>query len=139
MSTSSNIAYYDTETSLIHCVYCHSDGYPSWNGKILLENYNDDDKIKELISFGDMSSLNKNIHPTGPHTFNYNNREEGVCVFYGRDRGYSDVEAKIFTNEEDFLKYGDNDYTYYYKDSVWLFKHYKGNFKPLTTKEIEED
>ena len=38
-------------------VYCHSDGYPSWNGRVLKENYNTYDKAKSLILGGDISFI----------------------------------------------------------------------------------
>lgn len=78
MATRSNIGYIHGNT--INYIYCHWDGYTSHNGKILLENYNHPDKVKELISFGDMSSLRPNIHPTN-ESHSYDNREENVCVF----------------------------------------------------------
>jgi hypothetical protein len=38
-------------------VYCHNDGYPSWNGRVLKENYNTYDKAKNLILGGDISFI----------------------------------------------------------------------------------
>jgi len=38
-------------------VYCHWDGYPSGNGKILVEHYQDREKVMDLIDGGSMSSL----------------------------------------------------------------------------------
>lgn len=38
-------------------VYCHWDGYPEHNGKILVENYQNRDDVQELIDGGSMSSL----------------------------------------------------------------------------------
>lgn len=37
--------------------YCHSDGYYSWNGRILNEHYRDIAKVKRLIDLGAMSVL----------------------------------------------------------------------------------
>ena len=55
---------------------------------ILKNNYNTPEKIKELISFGEISVLGERIHPTPgvEHGFN-GKREKGVCLFYHRDRG----------------------------------------------------
>lgn len=102
-------------------VYCHSDGYPSYNGKILFENYKDRAKVEKLISLGDLSSLGERIEPTegSGHNFEYSQREPGVCVFYNRDRGETGVEAKEVTLEE---LAGDIwiEYTYIYTlDGEW--------------------
>jgi hypothetical protein len=42
-------------------VYCHWDGYLSHNGKILLANYTDPFKVRELLDGGDMSSLSESV------------------------------------------------------------------------------
>lgn len=102
-------------------VYCHSDGYPSYNGKILFEDYKDRAKVEKLISLGDLSSLGAKIEPTegSGHSFDYDKREKGVCVFYNRDRGETDVDAKEVTLEE---LAGDIwiEYTYIYTlDGEW--------------------
>lgn len=83
-------------------VYCHSDGYPSYNGQILFDHYRDRAKVEKLISLGDLSSLDVRIDPTegSGHSFDYDRREQGVCVFYGRDRGETGVDAKEVTLEE---------------------------------------
>jgi hypothetical protein len=38
-------------------VYCHWDGYPEGNGKILVEHYQNREDVEELIDGGSMSSL----------------------------------------------------------------------------------
>lgn len=70
-------------------IYCHENGEPINNGVTLALYYKNREKVKELISFGDMSALFKNIHPNKqyPHSFNFFDRQPDVCVFYGRDRG----------------------------------------------------
>lgn len=77
-------------------IYCHHDGYPSWNGRILQENYQDRKLVEELISLGDMSSLKEELYPTvgkeDEHSFDH--PEKNVCIFYGRDRGEEGVEPK---------------------------------------------
>ena len=102
-------------------IYCHSDGYPSYNGRILSESYKDRAKVEKLISLGDLSSLGERIEPTegSGHNFEYSEREKGVCVFYNRDRGETDVDAKEVNLEE---LAGDIwiEYTYVYTlDDEW--------------------
>ena len=36
-------------------VYCHYDGYPEFNGRVLRDNYDTVEKVRELIDGGDMS------------------------------------------------------------------------------------
>lgn len=75
--------------------YCHWDGYPNNNGKILLNNYTDRERVRKLISLGEMSSLGKYISPeecgqeASKHTFD--DPIKDVTVYYGRDRGESDT------------------------------------------------
>ena len=56
MSTRSNIAI-ERKNKTVEVVYCNWDGYLSNNGQILLDNYKDIDKINNLISKGNISSL----------------------------------------------------------------------------------
>ena len=56
MSTRCLIAYQHANGE-IESVYCHSDGYVSGVGKMLVKDYQDDDKILNLIQRGDFSSL----------------------------------------------------------------------------------
>ena len=57
MSTRSNIVL-KRKNGKIDVIYCHYSGYPTHNGYLLLQYYNDIDKIKELIENGDLSNLN---------------------------------------------------------------------------------
>jgi hypothetical protein len=67
--------------------YCHWDGYPSHNGRILLEHYSTKAKARELIRLGWLSSLGERAKPLNPEAHSYDNKEEGTTVAYGRDRG----------------------------------------------------
>ena len=55
MATRSRIGYVLKDDSIVS-VYHHWDGYPEWLGVILTEHYNTDEKVRELIDGGDMSS-----------------------------------------------------------------------------------
>ena len=56
MGTRSRIALQLDGDNLVS-VYCHWDGYPTFNGKILRQYFNTRDKVSELIDGGDISSL----------------------------------------------------------------------------------
>ena len=55
MSTRSRIGYVLQDDSILS-VYHHWDGYPEWLGVTLEEHYNTDEKVRELIDGGSMSS-----------------------------------------------------------------------------------
>jgi len=67
-------------------VYCHSDGYPSWVGRILEESYNSITKAEKLVALGDLSQLGPKLTPddSAPHSFD--SPQKDVVVAYGRDR-----------------------------------------------------
>jgi hypothetical protein len=56
MGTRSRIGYELPDHSVVS-VYCHWDGYVEHNGRILVQEYLERDKVQELIDGGSMSSL----------------------------------------------------------------------------------
>lgn len=60
MATRSLIGLENQDGS-INYVYCHYDGYPEYQLKMLLEHYQDKNKVAELISNGDFSQLKEEI------------------------------------------------------------------------------
>ena len=117
MSTHARIGIMLYDGTIKHS-YCHFDGYPDGVGQTLVANYNTVDSINELLSFGDMSYLTSELHPEGEHTFN--NPEEGVTVFYNRDRGEDGVDAVITSMDELHNIYSSSvDYFYLYVNNVW--------------------
>ena len=80
-------------------VYCHSDGYLTYTGALLLDCYNTPEQVDELLKLGDLSYLAESLHPNPdyPHSFDYGERQSGVTVAYGRDRGDKDVAAVRMT------------------------------------------
>jgi len=76
-------------------IYCHSDGYLTYNGAMLIDHYKDREKVEKLISLGDMSILKPNIEPDPNKEHTFDNRQEEVCVFYGRDRDEEGIEPQI--------------------------------------------
>ena len=114
MSTRSMIAKRDND-GRIQAVYCHGDGYPSHNGRILFEHYQDTEKIDELIKHGSLSVLGANIGTRWAWN-DYINRtieqrynefeKRNQCIFYHRDRNdsVSYCRAKQYQNTETFLQ-----------------------------------
>lgn len=90
MSTRSLIAIKNDNTYT--SVYCHFDGYPEGVGITLLENYKSKKKMDDLLALGNISSLSKSIKKPEGHTFD--KPQKGYTVFYGRDRGETDINAR---------------------------------------------
>ena len=101
----------------VRAVYCHWDGYPSNNGRILMEHWKDENKIESMLDEGDMSSLGNEVGLK--HDFSSRGSD---CTFYRRDRGESDCEARPHPNRDDFLKGSvsrGTDYAYLYSNGQW--------------------
>ena len=101
-------------------VYCHWDGYLSHNGLILQDHY-DSPKANHLVALGNLSELRRNIEaPEGvEHTFD--KPLDGVCIFYGRDRGEDGCEFRVCQSDQEmFDYYNDCEYFYIMQDGVWL-------------------
>lgn len=97
MATRSAIGMVNTDGS-VRAIYCHFDGYPSHNGRLLIENYNNADAINKLLDLGDLSVLDKTIGDK----CNFDKRIEGQCLAYGRDRGETEVDAVTYPTVNDF-------------------------------------
>jgi len=116
MATRSNIAMKTAEGKIVS-VYCHWDGYVANNGKILLENYTDIDKIEALVALGSISSLGTAIGDKQDFDDRSTQKDEWT-LFYSRDRGeqlsiqeYDDIPSWIADMEE---------YAYLWNGQEWL-------------------
>lgn len=137
MSTRSFIAIRQADKSL-KGVYCHFDGYLEHNGALLLDHYQDRGKVERLIELGDLSSLAERLDPDPGsfHSFDMDQRQPGVCVFYGRDRGEEDVRARIITLAD--AKKSWCEYLYIYEqDGTW--NYYDLNEKKLTLRSVQAE
>lgn len=99
----------------IKFIYCHWDGYPEYNGKILKEHYTDEAKIDALLELGNISSLNEEIgekHDFNDHDLIVENKWVNA---YGRDLGDMNQEAGIVKNVNELNKL-DNGTEFHY---IW--------------------
>ena len=83
--------------------YHHYDGYPAGLGYNLIKNYNDDNKTLEAINLGDASYWKEEVYPQ-TETHSFNSPEEGVNVYYGRDRGEENVGFVMHDTLEQLLE-----------------------------------
>ena len=107
MSTRSEIAVEYSDGS-IKSIYCHSDGYLSYNGVCLNTYYNTKEKAESIIEQGDCSILKQTIDKSR---------------FYNTWRN-ENTKAKTFNSEYAFMKYFQSDifaeYIYLFKNGKWL-------------------
>ena len=117
MSTRSRIGREYTD-GRIQSVYCHSDGYPEWVGKVLLENHDSAEAAEAILALGDLSSINVALDPCSCGGFNWCG--EGHFEHtraYRRDRGDSASETNPVwsSGRQEYLHYAnqtDGEYAY---------------------------
>ena len=134
MATRSNIGIVNDNGSVTG-IYCHWDGYPENNGKLLLKHYTTSGIVYELMDLGSLSSLNEKLNTDLPHSFR--NPVDGVCVAYGRDRGETGVESRTFDNISEFEEFAGNsaaDYQYLFNNGKWQYRNHNGTWNELTAR-----
>tara|TARA_R100001086_G_C11638314_1_gene203792 strand:- start:72 stop:488 length:417 start_codon:yes stop_codon:yes gene_type:complete len=104
MSTRSNIAI-QKEDETVDVIYCHSDGYLSYVGKILFENYQDDETVKSLVALGSFSSIDEKI--------------EGIKNLYDeKPVTYNNEYSLVYDSEPLFIEY-----LYLWKNGEWFVSY----------------
>lgn len=115
-------------------IYCHWDGYPDHNGRILRNHYTTPDKIIKLMKLGDLSVLGPEIgrkHAFSPFEVPDSERvafeikTEGWCTAYGRDRGEEGTKAQKYKDIFEFLADDRGQaYSYVYVNNKWECRNY---------------
>jgi hypothetical protein len=99
-------------------VYCHWDGYPSFNGRVLREFFNTTSKVAELINGGNISALYTNAgwkNETLP--------ESGPLYYTERGETLESNMPQLSKDHESFMKLTDNtdgEYSYLFKNGEWV-------------------
>jgi hypothetical protein len=114
MATRSHIGKLLSDGSVKY-IYCHWDGYPEHNGKILKEYYTNEAKVDALLELGGLSILGEEIGEQQDFD-NRDTHNSKWCLAYGRDRGEDGVEAKIAEDIEDMIF---QSYHYVWDSGVW--------------------
>ena len=104
MSTRSRIGYIGDDGKY-YTTYCHFDGYPSYNGRVLLDAFNDISRIKSLVNSGDFRALTADVEK----------------IEY-----YPDVEHKatVYNSFDELINYmneSDQEYLYIYENNEWVY------------------
>ena len=140
MATRSSIGIMDTSGKVLS-IYSHSDGYPSYMGKILTTYYNDANKVKQLIKMGYASQIGETLEasevvkrfgfaPIFLDEFGALPEDEKkrladdyysdkYSVFYKRDRGETGVDANLSNNLTEWLTQQGQAYNYVFYKGQW--------------------
>lgn len=114
MSTNSHVGIAVGNT--VTYIYVHFDGYLDGVGKALLENFNDEAKVRALIAEGDHSSISGEVESYISGGEEYSKR---ICSLSGYKRAYG----------------RDMDYGYLFINGKWkYFDRSNGRWMPLTEK-----
>mgnify|MGYP001607482431 FL=1 len=121
-------------------IYCHSDGYLSHNGRVLLTSYADERKVRELLALGDLSFLAEEIGEFHDYRSHWDNpKAKKWCLSFKRDRGERDVEGKHYTDLVSWLD-GWGCYAYLFREGKWYWTSARvKDLVPLTLADTEED
>lgn len=134
MSTRSTIAL-ELADGTVKQIYCHSDGYLSYNGCMLLDHYSDPAKVGELMALGDISMLGIDIGEqiNFNDRLSYKNGQAIQCRAYGRDRGETGIDARYFWNFEMYsMTHQREEYAYILRnDGRWCVAIGEGVFVDL--------
>jgi hypothetical protein len=109
MSTRSSIGIITGEDEDIKAIYCHSDGYPSYMGELLKNNYASADKVEAILAEGDVSFLAETIE---------------ASRFYNSWRG-ENTKASLFASQQDWIEWAENcglEYVYLFNGHQWIVR-----------------
>lgn len=144
MSTRSRIAVIQPDGK-VKSVYCHSDGYCSHNGNLLLNFHNTEEKANELVSLGDLSFLDENLNPLPEaqsrrswdkdapkvikgENHSFDNPQKSVTTAYHRDRkeDWNDVKPLEHESLTEYNKDSEHfeSYNYLWMNGAWHVEHH---------------
>ena len=113
MSTRSRIGLL-LDNDYVLSVYHHWDGYPSFLGVFLQQNYTTKEQIAELLDGGDISCIDS--------TTDWNNEKVDNHVLYYNDRGEK-TEPRLDLNVEDYIENklsAMEEYAYLFENGEWI-------------------
>ena len=117
MATRSRIGLQLSDDSIVS-VYCHYDGYPAHNGRVLRTHFDTIEKVRELIDGGDMSCTWTNA--------GWNNEtlpETGALYYSARGEDcpprHDETMTEFFNNGEEFGYIYQNGEWFSYDTKTW--------------------
>lgn len=128
----------------VQSIYNHWDGYIDCVGKILLNHYTDEVKVRQLIDLGDLSMIGEEIGEKHFCTIHAElmtpeilaqMEDTKICHFYIRDyeRDYYENRCELFNNITDFFKNFSEDYAYLFfsETKTWVIKNQNSTLLPV--------
>ena len=151
MSTRSRIAVMQPDGE-IGSIYCHFDGYCNHVGRMLKNHHNTEEKVNQLVSLGNISSLHEYLIPItdealayfrseGVHAkvpekeHSFDTPQQGVTVAYYRDRHENFVQNVYKTLDDYNINAHFESYNYLWKLGRWYIRR-KSNWVELTEEMI---
>ena len=114
MSTNATISV-EHEDGTVNTIYLHWDGYPEYTLEMLKKHYNTYPKVASLCALGDLSALYPSIECPLGHSFE--TPKDGYSIFYGRDRGETNVAPRAYDNVDAISE--SEDYNYLFRNGQW--------------------
>ena len=139
MGTRSTIAIQNADGTVTG-IYCNWDGYTQHNGVILCTHYNTENRVRELLDLGDLSSLRPKIgekHPLSRLEMSdgeiWLEEWNDWCAVYGRDGGETDTQAETCANWETFLENNSQEFNYLFvPNRGWYVQYWNEPVQHLT-------
>ena len=113
MGTRSRIGKQLADGSILS-VYCHYDGYPEFNGRVLRDYFSTSEKVSDLIDGGDMSCTWTNA--------GWNNEtleENGPLHYTSRGESIEDNAPRLDKDMEEFFT-DNEEYSYIFRNGNWF-------------------
>lgn len=119
MSTRAVIAI-EYPNATCKAAYTHWDGYPTHNGRLLVEHYNTPERIEALLALGALSCLAERLAPEPGENHSYDRPVRDICIAYHRDRGEKFRPPKLWHDANYLLSKASDDY---WAEYVYLFRN----------------
>lgn len=156
MATNSCI-YYEDSAGVFRGISCNFDGGLNGVGITLYRHYQNIDKIKQLISLGNISSLDKECDRNPNYqvvsSYDREQRHDGYTFAYHRDwkQPFEEVSPKVKNDLQSLEKFfhvylwkNDMWYSFDYETKVWkqlkqaLIEHYKEVIEDLSEEKLQQ-
>lgn len=113
------------EENNVRAIYCHHDGYPKGVGKVLLDFYKEERKVRQLLELGSISSLG--AFPISEAEFGKKYMPDRdidtyvACDDYAAEEGIEENEADIYAGEIGYLEDVQHSvsHAYLFKNGEW--------------------
>jgi len=119
-------------------IYCHWDGHPGNNGRLLRKYWDDAYLIDHLMALGNLSYLGQEI---GERQNFDQPTDRNWCLAYGRDRNEPKQYATLYASKDDYVSnaVGDHgaDYIYLWENDMWRCWDYEGKHINLYDMNVE--